>query len=185
MLLCASLSWLALTLSYRASWLDRSIKYFAENDDCHIWFHQFSLSLSLGINGYQVTMIGHRYCQLIYTFIITIHTAFSSPQEYQGKVDDFHLAFNAPFGSFDAAARTKDPTNATPKVTLDQSMQKKNNKIKGGSDLTDPAASKLSILVGMESQCHACRLGSSGDGRREFGNSTELCNRFNWRAQLF
>lgn len=75
-------------------------------------------------------MKGRRYCQFIYTFIITIHTAFSSPQEYQGQVDDFHLAFNAPFGSFDAAASSKDPTNATPKVTLDQSMQKKKYKNK-------------------------------------------------------
>lgn len=66
-------------------------------------------------------MIGHRYCQFIQTFIITINTAFSSPQEYQGQVNDFHLAFNAPFGSFDAAASSKDPTNVTPKVSLDQS----------------------------------------------------------------
>lgn len=40
-------------------------------------------------------------------------------------MDDFHLAFNAPIGSFDAAASSKDPTNATPKVTLDQSTYAK------------------------------------------------------------
>lgn len=67
------------------------------------------------------SMIGHRYCQFIQTFIITITTAFSSPQEYQGQLDDLHLVFNAPFGSFDAAASSKDPINAIPKVTLDQS----------------------------------------------------------------
>lgn len=66
-------------------------------------------------------MLGHRYCQFIQTFI-TINTAFSSPQEYQGQVNDFHLTFNAPLGSFDAAASSKDPTNAIPMVTLDQFM---------------------------------------------------------------
>lgn len=49
--------------------------------------------------------------------------------------------------------------------------------------MTDHAASKLSILVGMESRRHGC-LGSPGSERRELGHS-EHCDRFNWRAQLF
>lgn len=66
-------------------------------------------------------MTGHRFCRFIQTFI-TINTALSSPQEYQGQVNDFHLTFNAPFGSFDVAASSKDLTNAISMVTLDQSM---------------------------------------------------------------
>lgn len=61
-------------------------------------------------------MIGHRYYQFL-QFFITIITAFSSPQ---GQVNEFHLPYNTPFGSFNAAASSKDPTNALPMVTLDQ-----------------------------------------------------------------
>lgn len=66
-------------------------------------------------------MMRRRYYQFLQS-LLTINTAFSSPQVSQGQVNDFHLAFSPPFGSFDAAASSKDLTNAIPMVTLDQSM---------------------------------------------------------------
>lgn len=66
-------------------------------------------------------MISRRYYQFLWSFI-TINTAFSSPQVFQGQVNDLHVAYSPPFESFDAAASLKDPTNAIPMVTPDQSV---------------------------------------------------------------
>lgn len=112
----ASLS--SLHLTYRPSLFDWNIKYFAENDVYHIWIHP---SVLFPWSKWISSMIGHRYIQFIQTFI-TINTAFSSSQEYKGRVNDVDLAFNAPLGSFDTATSSKDSTNAIPMVTLDQSV---------------------------------------------------------------
>ena len=66
-------------------------------------------------------MISRRYYQFLWSFI-PINTAFSTPQVFQGQLNDLQVAYSPPFESFGAAASLKDYTNAIPMVTPDQSI---------------------------------------------------------------